>query len=377
MNKQELYGIFRTAFTDWLDDNATIRAAALTFFIILPLPTLLLLVTSLFAVFLGQEQAIQILVQQITAVVGPAVAQLFSQLIVSTGSPFTSAWTAIVVIGFSIGGAIGAFSVLRDAMDCIWEVTLPKGLPIWKRVRQKIVPFAIVSSLGLIVILWTDFAGTLYNALSQYSINAFLTFIGLTIAQILLSFAVVTFLLAIIYKMIPEAKVHWRDVALAAVVTGIAFTVTNYVFGAYIQTFTVTTVAGAAGSLLIILLWIFVLNQIVLFGAEVSKVYATTVGTHSTLHLPASMQKIVEPLQKVGERIEEVTKEDVVKTVKETIKPEKEAVGEQVPFESTQLQKAPQPPQQEEEKLVFSAEEGSIEFDIKFKSPKKKQRKQD
>ncbi|MGD6850828.1 MAG: YihY/virulence factor BrkB family protein [Candidatus Bathyarchaeia archaeon] len=357
MNKQELYRIFRTAFTDWLEDNATIRAAALTFFIILPLPTLLLLVTNLFAVFLGQEQATQILVQQITAVVGPAVAELFSQLIVSTGSPFTSAWTAVVVVGFSLGGAIGAFSVLRDAMDCIWEVTLPKGQPLWVRVKQKLVPFAIVSSLGLIVIVWTNIAGILYNAIAQYSINEFLTFIGLTIAQIMLSFAVVTFLLAIIYKMIPQAKVHWRDIALAAIVTGIAFTLTNYIFGAYVQTFTVTTVAGAAGSLLIILVWIFVLNQMVLFGAELSKVYATTVGTHAKLHLPAPVQKIVEPLQRVGEKIEEVTKEAVVKTVNETVEPEKASL-------------------QEEEKLVFNAGEGSIEFDIKFKSPKKKPKKQ-
>ncbi len=329
MNKRELYGIFKTAIIDWREDNATLRAAALTFFIILPLPTLLLLVTAIFSQFLGEAQAIAILVQQITAVVGPTVAQLFSQLIINTGSPFTSVWTAVVVIGFSIGGAIGAFSVLRDTMDCIWEVTLAKGQPLWKRIRQKIVPFGLVSALGLIVIAWTGAAGALFNAIMIFSINELLTFIALGITQVALSFGVATLLLAIIYKMIPEAKVHWQDVALAAVVTGIAFTVTNYIFGAYIQTFTVTTVAGAAGSLLIILLWIFVLNQIVLFGAEVSKVYATTVGTHKKRHLPGPVQRIIEPLQKAGERIEDVAKEEVVKTGEADGKSEKQKVEEE------------------------------------------------
>ena len=126
MNRKELYWIFKTSFRDWLDDNATLRAAALTFFIILPLPTLLLIVIAIFAEFFGQSQAIQILVTQISAVVGPAVAELFRQLLSNAASPFTSVWTAIVVVGFSLGGAIGAFSVLRDAMDCIWEVRVPK-----------------------------------------------------------------------------------------------------------------------------------------------------------------------------------------------------------------------------------------------------------
>ena len=268
MNRKQLYGIFKTAFKDWLEDNAVLRAGALSFFIILPLPTLLLIAVGIFSEFVGETQAIQVLVQQITAIVGPTVAQLFSQLIISAGSPFTSLWTAIVVIGFSIGGAIGAFAVLRDTMDCIWEVELPKGQPLWKRVRQKTMPFVMVSALGLIVIAWTAIASVLLNAIRLLSVNEVLTFISLAIAEVFLSFVAVTLLLAIIYKIIPEAKVHWQDVTLASIVTGIAFTVTNLVFGIYIQAFTITTVAGAAGSLLIILLWIFVLNQIAVLKSQ-------------------------------------------------------------------------------------------------------------
>ena len=89
MIKRELYTIFQTAFIDWIDDNTTLRAAALSFFIILPLPTLLLIINIILTYFVGEAQAVQIIVQQITAVVGPAVADLFSQLLLNTGL-FTS-----------------------------------------------------------------------------------------------------------------------------------------------------------------------------------------------------------------------------------------------------------------------------------------------
>ena len=133
-------------------------------------------------------------------------------------------------------------------------------------------------------------------------------------------------MLAVVYKIIPEATVHWQDVALAALVTSIAFTITNYIFGFYIQAFVITTVEGAAGALIIILLWIFVLNQIVLFGAEVTKVYAITVGTHSKTNFPTPVQRIVEPFQKAGEAIEGAIKEEVV-SMENPSQPEKEVVA--------------------------------------------------
>lgn len=310
MNRKELYRIFKTSFQDWLEDNAILRAAALTFFIILPLPTLLLIIIAVFAQFYGQTQAIQILVQLISVVVGPVVADLFKQVLFNAGSPFISVWTAIVEVGFSVGGAIGAFSVLRDTMDCIWEVRFPKRRPLWIRIRQKIGPFILVSILGLIVIAWTAISSSLSSVIKLYSINGTLTLIGITAAQVILTFAVATLLLAIIYKMIPSARVHWHDVSIAAVITGTAFTVTNYIFGMYIRTFTVTTLIGAAGALLIILLWIFVLNQIVLFGAEVSKVYATIAENHAKLHSPSPLERFIEPFERAVERIEAATKDE-------------------------------------------------------------------
>lgn len=324
MNLKQLYSILKTSFKDWLEDNATLRAAALTFFIILPLPTLLLILEAVFALFIGQSQATQVLMKQITAVTGPAVAALFKDLILNTDSPFTSVWTAIIVVGFSIGGAIGTFSVLRDIMNRIWEVKTPKGLPLKKRIRKTILPFIIASVLGIIVIAWTAIIGNAFSMSLLSSINGPALLIIFTVAQMALSFVIVTPLLAVIYKIVPEAKVHWNDVIIASIITGIIFTIANYIFGIYAQTFTITTVIGNAGTLLMILLWIFVLNQTILYGAEVSKVYASTIGKHAEKHVPESVKEAAEPIEEAGRKIEDAAKGDVIDTGKPRVKSEKQ-----------------------------------------------------
>lgn len=308
MNRSELVRMFKQSFKGWLAHNAPLNAAALTFFIMLPLPSLLLIVIVILEQFYGKTQAIQQLVQQITSLAGPVVAQLFKQLLDSASSPFTSIWSAIVVIAFSLGGAIGAFAVLRDTMDQIWNVKAAPKQKLTSRIRGKLGPFVIVSVLGFIVIAWTEIANTLFRVAAVYSIKGEFTRITVSAAQIILSFAVATVLFAVTYKTIPQAKVHWRDVGLSAVATGVAFTAVNYILGAYIQTFTVTTIAGAAGSLMIILLWIYILNQIILFGAELSQAYAAAVGEHAEIRLPPRAERIVKPLQRVGRRVEQATK---------------------------------------------------------------------
>jgi membrane protein len=307
MNRKDLFQLFKTSFKDWREDNATMRAAALTFFIILPLPSLLLIVVSIYALFVGQTTATQQVIQQISSLAGPSVAGLFSELLASSSSPFTSVWAALTLVIFSVAGAVGTFAVLRDIMDVIWEVKSLKKPSFTTRVKQRIGPFVLVSALGLIVIAWTGIATILFSVIKLFSINGTLTFLAIEIAQVLLSFVLATLLFALIYKVIPLVRVHWIDVILPAVVTSIAFTVANYVLGIYIQIFTVTTIIGAAGSLIIILLWIFILNQIVLFGAEISKVYASIFGPHPKQHLPGRVEKILETLEEAEEKIEEAT----------------------------------------------------------------------
>jgi membrane protein len=200
MDRNDIVQLFKLSFRDWLTDNAPLRAAALTFFIILPLPTLLLIMEAIFAQFFGHTQATQIVTGQIAAIAGPAVAGLFSQLLTSASSPFSSILSSLTVVGFSLVGAIGTFAVLKDAMDVIWEVKLQKKLRLATRVRAGIGPFILVSFLGLIVMAWTAIATTLFSVIRLYLMNGTVTLITTTVVQVLLSLALSTVLFAIIYR---------------------------------------------------------------------------------------------------------------------------------------------------------------------------------
>ena len=368
MNRKELVKLFLGSFKEWLEDNAPLRAAALTFFIILPLPSLLLVVITFFSQFYSQTQATQQLIQQISSLAGPDVAGLFQQLLAGAMSPFTSVWAAVTVVGFSLAGAIGAFAILRDTMNVIWEVKLPKSKMLSIRIGETIGPFLLVSSLGIIVIAGTVASAGLFSAIKIYSVNGTLTLVFLDVAQILLSFVLSTLLFAIVYKVLPDRTVHWEDVALPSVLAGIAFTVVNYVLGLYVQTFRVSTIAGAAGSLMIILIWIYVLNQIVLFGAEISKVYATTVGPHPQLHLMMEAEQVFEPLEVVGEEIDAANRGPIEEgkeraqtmTPKETPKQPSGAISEKG-----------EPPENEE------TDGGTVEVNVVIKTGRKKRKSDD
>jgi membrane protein len=381
MNRRDLIKLMKTSFKDWREDNAVIRAGALTFFIILPLPSLLLIVIAIFGQIYGPTQAVDIVVQQISALAGPAVANLFNQLLQGATSPFTSVWGDVWLVAFSLVGGIGAFAVLRETMDIIWEVKLPVKQKLTEKIQEKIGPFILVSLLGLIVIAWTGVATSLFSAIRVYSINATLTLVSITIVQIGLSFALSSLLFAIIYKEIPQVKIHWADVNIAAIITGIAFTLTNYIFGVYIQTFTVTTLIGAAGSLLIILLWIFILNQIVLFGAEVSKVYATTWGPHPHLHIVGLAHRFVGPIEKAGEIFEEATKGAFVEgVVKEEEKTQiKEAIQKETPAPVKEeiVEELQKVSVEEKASSEHKSDESSFEINDKTKSSKKPQKDPD
>jgi hypothetical protein len=154
---------------------------------------------------------------------------------------------------------------------------------------------------------------------------------------------------------------------LPSIIAGVAFTVVNYILGFYVQTFKVTTIAGAAGSLMIILLWIYILNQIVLFGAVMSKVYATTVGPHPQYHLTGDAEKIFEPLEKVGEEIEAAARGSIEEGVGE--KTQTTIIKEPIKKESVSISEKGEKPSGNEE-----LEGDSVEVNIVIKTGRKKRK---
>lgn len=281
MNKGQFAGLLWQTFSKWQKHDATLRAAALTFFIIMPLPSIALIAVAILAQIFGQGQALQHLITQVSAVAGPSIANLLSELLINAKSPLTSIFGSFIAVAFALIGALGAFSVLQKSINVIWETK-----PIQRRkvafIKQKLFPFALIVALTIIVVVSTAFSTVLFGAIEFVLKSILGGFAGLflRVLQVILSLGLGTLLFAIIFKELPETNVQWRDVWLAAGVTGFIFTVLNYLFGVYLSLFPVSTLGGTAGTLIVLFLWIYLTTLFILFGASMSKIYAETYGSH-------------------------------------------------------------------------------------------------
>ena len=285
MNVQDFKNLILETFNGWQKHDATLKAGALTFFTIMPLPSLALITLAILAQVYGQQQALQQLINQVSALAGPTIANLLSQILQNAQSPLTSVFGSLFSVAFAISGAVGVFSVLQKSLNVIWQIKpIPKkGLAI---IGGKVVPFIFIVGLGLIVVVWTTFSSVLFSAsvLALSPVLGGFAAVFLRILEVVLSFGLGTLLFAIIFKQLPDVSVQWRDVTLAAVITGVVFTILNYFFDIYLSYFQVSTLAGTAGTLMLLFLWIYVTNLFILFGAQLSKVYAETHGSHLNKH---------------------------------------------------------------------------------------------
>jgi len=279
--------VVRAALKKWQQNDASIRAAAIAFFIVLPFPSLLLITVGVYEQVYGASQGIQILISQIQAIAGSTVANLVSELLKSTSSPFTSFFGSLITIVFTAAGAVGAFTVLQDTLNLVWDAIPRKHPTIIMRIRTRGIPFILVFVSAVIVIFWNTFTVLLFGSFATSLaplIGSLAASIAVAAVQIIISFLSAALLFAIIFKEIPDIKIKWTDVAPAALITSLVFTIINNVFGFYLRTFPVTTVVGAAGSLMLLLLWIFLTAEVLLYGAQFSKCYTEIMGSRAQKH---------------------------------------------------------------------------------------------
>ncbi len=282
MNRREFYVITKKAFRKWQANNATLRSAAIAFFTALALPSVLLIIMQIFTLIYGKALALPQLTDQITSVAGPTIAELVGNLLANQATPFTSPFGALLTGAFAVAGALGVFVVLRDTFDALWETPRRRYSSLKERIQQRIVSFLMVSSMGFIVVAWTGITNVLFLSISfllKPTLGGSTDFV-LGAGQVFLSFALTAVLFAIIYKELPDVEIGWTDVVLAALLTSLASTILNYIIGIYIATFSGTSLVGTAGIVMVLMLWIFITDEFILFGAQFSKIYTETVGSH-------------------------------------------------------------------------------------------------
>ncbi len=271
--------VLKDAFSGFLDDRCLKLSAALAYYTVFSLAPLLVLIISVVSIFLGQEAIQGQLFSQINGLVGNEAAKQIQDMIKNVGlSGKTNTALAIGIVTLLIG-ATSIFVEIQDSVNLIWRVKAKPKQGWLKLVKDRLLSSSLVVSLGFLLLVSLMVNG-LVLALSDV-ITRFIPGVGVYIIMVfnfLLSMAVVTALFAIIFKVLPDAKISWKDVRWGAFFTAILFMIGRSVIGFYIETTGTSSAYGAAGSLIVILTWIYYTAAILYFGAEFTLAYANHFG---------------------------------------------------------------------------------------------------
>lgn len=265
--------ILKNAVSAFIQDGALGRGAAIAFYTVTSIAPLLLIVIAIAGLVFGQEAAQNGIVSQLDGMMGRQSAELLQTAIASSQNTSSGIFATVFGIVMILITASGVFGEMQSALNVIWKAD-PTGTPVSRLIRARATSLGLVASLGFLLMA-SLVISTALTAFGNY-INAVLPF-GATILAVLngvLSLSLLTVLFAAIYKVLPDCHVDWRDVAIGAVATAILFMIGKSLIGWYIGRSGVASGYGAAGALIIVLLWVYYSAQIFLFGAEFTKAYA-------------------------------------------------------------------------------------------------------
>jgi len=264
----------------WVNNEPFELAAALSYYTLFSLTPLLVIAIGIAGIAFGHETAQQQILETIQDLIGPEGTEAVQLMIQNVSSrPETgriSTLLGFVVLFFGAGGVVAE---LQSALDKIWEVTPKPSSAIWGFLRQRLFSFAMVLAIGfllLISLIASAILTSLTELLGQF-VGA--TAVIIYVLDIVVSFFFVTLLFAMIYKFVPDARIQWRDVAIGSALTAFLFTIGKFCIGLYLGTSGITSVYGAAGSLITILLWVYYSSLIFFFGAQFTRTYASEYGS--------------------------------------------------------------------------------------------------
>lgn len=272
---REIAALFKDAALSWVRDYAQSMGAALAFYTIFSIAPLLLIVIAIAGFFFGEEAARGEIYHQLQGMLGTHGALAVQDLLESAGRRVESLSAALFGVVLLFVGATSVFAELQDALDRIWRVApRPRSAGLWGLVRARLLSFGMILGIGFLLVVSLALSAAL-RALSRWwdpDSESFATFSGVT--ELGLSLLLVTTVFALIYKTMPRARIAWSDVWIGSVVTAVLFLLGKGLIGLYIGGSGITTLFGAAASLIVVLLWVYYSAQIFLFGAEFTWVYS-------------------------------------------------------------------------------------------------------
>jgi membrane protein len=271
--------ILKDTFAGFSDDKALKLSASLSYYTVFSLGPLLLLLISLVGFFLGKEAIQGELFSEINGLVGNQAAAQIQDMIKNLELSGKTTTAAIIGIVTLIIGATSVFGEIQDSINIIWRVKAKPKRGWLKLIKDRLLSSSLIVGLGFLLIVSLVLNGAL-QALNDMLRDYFpdVTVIIFNILNIIISFGVITLLFGVIFKVLPDVKIHWKDVRVGAFFTACLFMLGRFLIGLYIETAGTASTYGAAGSLIIILVWVYYTAAILYFGAEFTRVYADFIG---------------------------------------------------------------------------------------------------
>jgi membrane protein len=275
-----IFQLVKQTAREWLNQGVSRLAAALAFYSLFAIAPLFVIVLAIAGFWFGEQAARHELFSQVSGLVGSKGGEAIQALVSAANKPKAGAWATGFAVVMLFVGATGVFVELQDALNRVWGVRRLPGRGLRHFIKDRLLSFALVLGIGFLLLV-----SLILNA-ALSSLDTFM--VGWLPAQatiwqginFVISFGVITLLFAMVFKVLPDVKIAWRDVWIGAIITALLFNLGKLLVGLYLGRSSVASAYGAAGSLVIVLLWVYYSAQILFFGAKFTQIYSNRYGSH-------------------------------------------------------------------------------------------------
>ncbi len=277
--RRSAVALLQETFSQWLADNAQRRGAALAYYAAFSIPPLILIALAVAGLAFGEDAANGAVHNQLTSFIGDEPATGMEQLVAAVHKPTQGLLATIIGIGVLVFGASGVFGEMQSSLNEIWEVKPKPGRGLGGFIKDRFLSFTMV--LGIAFLLLVSLViSTVLTAIGTWMSGVLpLPEWSMQALNFVISLSIISILFALIFKVLPDVRIRFRDVAIGSIVTAGLFTIGKFALGLYLSTAAVGSSYGAAGSLVVVLVWVYYSAQILFFGAEFTKVYTRKYGS--------------------------------------------------------------------------------------------------
>jgi membrane protein len=275
----KVWYLLKESFKDFMDDNVPKLAASLSYFTIFSLPPLLIIIIYLCGIFFGEEAVRGEIFGQINGLVGNEAALQIQETIKNVHLSDNNGFAATIGIITLLLGASGVFAEIQDSINFIWGLKAKPKKGLVKFLKNRLMSFSMIGSMGFLLLV-----GLIINSIMDVMskrLESYFPHITISLFYVLnlaVVFMIITLLFTVIFRTLPDGKVAYKDGIIGAATTALLFMAGKFAIGAYLGSSSVASTYGVAGSLIVILLWVYYSAIILYFGAEFTKVYALAFG---------------------------------------------------------------------------------------------------